>query len=111
GASYVVTEQDAATCSATAEPDDVVFALNETTFIPEGNAPVVMLFAGSVGHWEKGTFEDLAAQSTGVERLGVLRMDVDSMGEKLARGFVRRRDDGSEEDLTTISRLTNLSKS
>ncbi|MFP5214028.1 MAG: type III-A CRISPR-associated protein Cas10/Csm1, partial [Acidobacteriota bacterium] len=66
-----------------------------------------------LGKWESGRqvnengepwdFEDYAEEATGIKRLGILRMDVDNLGEILIRGlrFARResvRVNGSEKE-------------
>ena len=72
---------------------------------PGGKSPVGMWLAGaSRAQDEAGTtldFDGLAESSTGVERLAVLRMDVDSMGEILRSGL---------GDNASMSRITALSR-
>lgn len=64
-------------------PDDgrLVFKLNSTDFVADGAAGF-RFFATRTPHdgYEVRDFEQLAALSTGVERIGVLRMDVDNLG-------------------------------
>ncbi|EAX48913.1 CRISPR-associated protein, Csm1 family [Thermosinus carboxydivorans Nor1] len=48
------------------------------------------------------TFEDLAAASTGIERLAVLRADVDNLGSAFIAGFAQKH--------ATISRYATLSR-
>jgi CRISPR-associated protein Csm1 len=85
-----------------------VFAVNSTDFLNASQEAVARGFwflgrnrpedeAGAVQ-----TYEDLAKKSVGVERLGVLRMDVDNLGTLLEEGF------GPKE--ASISRLTAFSK-
>jgi len=69
----------------------------------------------AVGMWLTGTnrardevgaaldFDGLAEASEGIERLGVLRMDVDDLGEILRSGF--------PDEEASFSRITNLSRS
>jgi CRISPR-associated protein Csm1 len=85
-----------------------VFAINSTDFLADSSDGVAR------GFWFIGrnrpedeagkaqTYEHLAKKSVGVKRLGVLRMDVDSLGSLLEEGF------GREE--ASISRLTAFSK-
>lgn len=46
-----------------------------------------MLFVGDYTPKEVKTFEELAAASTGIHRLGVLRADVDNLGQAFVAGF------------------------
>lgn len=50
-------------------------------------------------------FEDLQAASTGLKRLGVLRMDVDDLGQLFAQGFTTN--DGA--NYATLARVASLS--
>lgn len=54
-----------------------------------------------------GTFEELAKQSTGIKRLGVLRADVDNLGAAFAAGFRRKNGDNR---FVTLSRTAELSR-
>ena len=59
-------------------------------------------------------YDHLAEQSQGVKWLGVLRMDVDSLGDLFRRGFKRTiKEDGKpeERDDATLSRMATLSGS
>ena len=53
------------------------------------------------------TFEELANQSTGVKRLGILRADIDNLGAAFAFGFRRKNGDNR---YVTISRTAELSR-
>jgi CRISPR-associated protein Csm1 len=56
------------------------------------------------------TFDRLQeACQSGFERLGVVRMDVDNLGETFKNGFKRKLEDGEEENIATLSRLSALS--
>lgn len=59
------------------------------------------------------TFAHLQAlsggESGGFKRLGVIRMDVDNLGDVFKNGFKRKKKDGSEENIATLSRLSALS--
>jgi CRISPR-associated protein Csm1 len=54
-------------------------------------------------HWE---FDDFASNTTGIERLGVLRMDVDNLGQLFIRGF-RWAD---KQVMGSLSRVATLSR-
>ena len=54
-------------------------------------------------------FALLEAQSTGIERLGVLRMDVDDLGRMFQEGFVLNKGTANEEKIGTLSRVAALS--
>lgn len=61
-----------------------------------------------VGDYANGdTFEDLANQSEGVKRLGILRADVDNLGSTFVFGF--HRPDGDDK-YVTLSRTASLSR-
>lgn len=60
-----------------------------------------------VGDYTSGdTFEEFARAAEGIERIGVLRADVDNLGKTFVQGF--RRPDGDER-YVTISRTSALS--
>ncbi len=68
-----------------------------------------------VGKWqkqEKGSadweFDDFAAHSQGIHRLGVLRMDVDNLGEVFIRGL--RFEQGKDKTMGSLSRIATLSR-
>lgn len=89
-----------------ADADATVFSLNDPDIDPDGEAAAGFLLAGvnraTGSRGETLTFSDLADRSHGVSRLGVLRMDVDSLGGIFATGLPQTE--------VTLSRLTNLSK-
>ncbi len=61
-----------------------------------------------IGDYATGdTFEQFAAGAEGVERLGVLRADVDNLGKAFVYGFCR---EGGEEKYVTLSRTAALSR-
>ncbi len=74
------------------------------------NAPLVRAFrpfAQIVPFKKNGeakTFDELAKQSRGIERWGVLRMDVDNLGDLFRKGFRR-----GDRDCLTLSRVAALS--
>lgn len=56
-----------------------------------------------VGNYSKGqTFDDLAKSSEGIDRIGILRADVDNLGYALTQGF--------SENYNTLSRTATLSR-
>lgn len=69
-----------------------------------------------IGRWDEEktscdwTFDDFASKSTGIERLGVLRMDVDNLGEIFTRGLRSLNKDATERPLGSLSRMTALSR-
>lgn len=56
------------------------------------------------------TFEQMAQRSKGVKRIGVLRADVDNLGQAFVNGFLRPDNDNPEKYLT-LFRTTTLSRS
>ena len=65
-----------------------------------------------VGDYKKlNTFEELADTSLGIKRLGVLRADVDNLGQAFVRGFERDFESEKNENLySTISRTATFSR-
>lgn len=57
------------------------------------------------------TFAELAQDSQGIKRIGVLRADVDSLGKAFVNGFVRADDPQNKYRYVTISRTATLSRS
>lgn len=55
----------------------------------------------------KDTFEELAEQSEGIQRIGILRADVDNLGTTFVHGFERMDD---HNHYTTLSRTAALSR-
>lgn len=56
------------------------------------------------------TFEHLAQNSQGINRIGVLRADIDNLGQAFVSGFMRKNDTEPAKYLT-ISRTATLSRS
>ena len=85
----------------------VSFRLNQAPEPSTGKAPVGMWLAGSNrARDEEGAaldFDGLVRASEGIDRLGVLRMDVDNLGEILRTGL--------PDNEASFSRITNLSRS
>jgi len=57
------------------------------------------------------TFDELAAFSRGIKRIGVLRADVDNMGTAFVNGFIREQDTENKYRYLTLSRTATLSRS
>lgn len=61
-----------------------------------------------VGDYTKGqTFKDLAEQADGVKRIGVLRADVDNLGQTFVSGFENKE---NQSKYVTLSRTATLSR-
>jgi CRISPR-associated protein Csm1 len=72
------------------------------TVVPLGNF---------VGHGGVMSFDRLVKFSKGVERLGVIRMDVDDLGKIFSEGLKPKKEEANErKDNRTISRITTLSR-
>lgn len=89
-------------------PDGVtLLAVNTVPMTFASEAAVSMTFFGrSQAVTDAGAsldFEELASGGEGVKRLGILRLDVDSLGEIFRAGF--------PDTERTLSRITNLSRS
>lgn len=59
------------------------------------------------GDWE---FSDFDERSKGIHRMGVLRLDVDNLGEIFIRGLKFPGSTGQEEEMGSLSRVTTLSR-
>ncbi|WP_161496484.1 type III-A CRISPR-associated protein Cas10/Csm1 [Clostridium thermosuccinogenes] len=57
------------------------------------------------------TFSELAQDSQGINRIAVLRADVDNLGAAFVSGFMREKDPENKYKYMTISRTTTLSRS
>ena len=57
--------------------------------------------------WE---FDDFDKHAKGIQRMGVLRLDVDNLGEIFIRGLKFRRETGSKEEMGSLSRVAALSR-
>lgn len=58
-------------------------------------------------HSDCNTFEDMAEQSKGIKRIGVLRADVDNLGRAFVAGF---NDEKNNNRYVTLSRTATLSR-
>lgn len=72
-----------------------------------GKHVTTKIWVGDYKAKEKDTFEKLADASEGIKRIGILRADVDNLGNTFVNGFNRRNGDCS---YTTLSRTATLSR-
>ncbi|WP_150047708.1 type III-A CRISPR-associated protein Cas10/Csm1 [Methylomonas rhizoryzae] len=71
-----------------------------------------------VGQWQKNKtsgnyeFDDFAEQAQGVSRMGILRMDVDNLGEVFIRGlnFGKKNAEGKQTSMGSLSRVATVSR-
>jgi CRISPR-associated protein Csm1 len=56
------------------------------------------------------SFDDFVKRCQGIHRLGVLRADVDNLGQAFISGFERNKDDKVNYEYVTLSRTSTLSK-
>jgi CRISPR-associated protein Csm1 len=71
-----------------------------------------------VGKWDRDKeeksdcreFDDFANHADGIKRLGVLRMDVDNLGEIFIRGLRFSGATGAEQEMGSLSRVAMLSR-
>jgi CRISPR-associated protein Csm1 len=63
----------------------------------------------SKGDWE---FDDFAEKAQGINRMGILRMDVDNLGEIFIRGlnFGRGKENNPSKSMGSLSRVATLSR-
>jgi CRISPR-associated protein Csm1 len=89
-----------------AGPNVTLFHLNQPPDVEGTRAPINMWLVGTNrARDEEGAaldFDGIASASEGIERLGVLRMDVDDLGEILRTGLPSGE--------ASFSRITNLSR-
>ncbi len=72
-----------------------------------GKHVTTKIWVGDYKAKDKDTFEKLAKASTGINRIGILRADVDNLGNTFVNGFNRKNGDCS---YTTLSRTASLSR-
>ncbi|RLC17223.1 MAG: type III-A CRISPR-associated protein Cas10/Csm1 [Deltaproteobacteria bacterium] len=82
-----------------------IYRLNDTDFLPEngeaaGSHVLGFKFTGGVSQSISKNFGELTNLSTGLKRLGILRMDVDNLGQIFMKGLGKR---------ASISRIAGLS--
>lgn len=69
-----------------------------------------------LGRWEQQkrshdwTFDIFAEQAVGIKRMGILRMDVDNLGEIFARGLDFLDDQRKVQSMGSLSRIATLSR-
>jgi len=75
-----------------------------------GKIPCAPLMLGSNHRFDK-EFDEIAGESNGVKRLGVLRMDVDNLGRIFSHGLQRYRHGNTKgnEKFYSLARITTLS--
>lgn len=103
----VATAADAAELLARDNPPLRVYGKNK---LHTGLRYAAKLWMGTYAAREKGrvkTFEELAKSAQGIDRLAVLRADVDNLGTAFVSGFVREGDDPGRYE--TVSRKAALS--
>ncbi len=102
---YLVAQDDASTVAANAMPEHVVLSLNEPPESWQGEAGHSIWLAGLNRATEEGEpldFDGLARRAQGIKRLGILRMDVDSLGGIFQSGLPPGE--------ATLSRMGHLSR-
>jgi CRISPR-associated protein Csm1 len=83
---------------------------------PDGNPNSYACGFRFVGKWERDKksgdwdFDNFADNAKGIERLGVLRMDVDNLGEIFIRGLRFPGVTGAEKEMGSLSRVATLSR-
>ena len=85
---------------------------------PDGNHNGYACGFRFVGKWDRDKekrsdcreFDDFANHATGIDRLGVLRMDVDNLGEIFIRGLRFPGVTGAEKEMGSLSRVATLSR-
>lgn len=83
----------------------LVWALGDVSTWPDtGVLPVARLQRYTVNRVPHETFDELQKKSTGFQRLGVLRMDVDNLGDLFKYGFGK-----PGKSIATVARLSSLS--
>jgi CRISPR-associated protein Csm1 len=86
----------------------VVWALDDLkdgqTFPTVQDVPTANMTRYTVNRIPPFTFDELQEKSDGIPRLGVLRMDVDNLGDLFSKGFGE-----DEKNLATLARISTLS--
>ncbi len=68
------------------------------------DAPTARITRYTVNRIPQETFDELQKKSDGIARLGVLRMDVDNLGDLFSKGFGE-----DEKNIATLARISTLS--
>ncbi|GBD38692.1 CRISPR-associated protein Cas10/Csm1 [bacterium HR37] len=99
GSSYAISEHpsDSETVFVINSLDPEDYKNRNSIFIPYGRYGVT------------GEFDELSELSTGVKRIGALRMDVDNLGQIFSRGLKRIRN-SQEISYQSFSRIASLSR-
>ncbi len=95
------------------EPDNVVRFYSKNTYrtdLPYSSRIWMGDFSAKTEDGNLKTFAELAEASQGIERIGVLRADVDSLGSAFLRGFVREEQENKYK-YVNITRTSALSRS
>jgi len=83
----------------------VIYRLNDMNFLPQNyhasSHAFGFKFAGGAGYESTLRFGNLAEKSTGLKRLGILRMDVDNLGQIFTKGLGKK---------ASVSRVAGLSR-
>ena len=80
--------------------------------VPKDNVSFTFSFLGnSVPQNNDGilSFEQLAEKAKGANKIGILKMDVDDLGQIFSEGFKSKTDDKISTDKISISRISTLS--
>ncbi|MBL6985161.1 MAG: type III-A CRISPR-associated protein Cas10/Csm1 [Candidatus Thioglobus sp.] len=94
-------------------PDSHLEKLNQQNCL-DGNLNGYACSVRWLGKWErdkdsgKYEFDQFAENAEGLKRLGVLRMDVDNLGQMFMRGF--KWDKQNQEEMGSLSRVATLSR-
>lgn len=84
----------------------VLWSFNDPTHWPDtGKLPSAHLLRYTVNQVPNMTFDKLAESGEGIKRLGVLRMDVDNLGNLFKSGFGSK----PSESIATVARISTLS--
>lgn len=96
------TEEDIKKAEASNDVDIYLYAKNK---VYNGTLPTTKLWVGSYSSGK--SFEQMAKEARGIDRIGILRADVDSLGHAFVAGF---NNDKNDNKYVTISRTAMLSK-
>jgi CRISPR-associated protein Csm1 len=97
-----------------AEGRNIVLNMENTDLkfsAPESSAKGYMIVGGRKPPEEGIELESLAKFSRGTKKLGILRMDVDNLGQIFKTGLVGKISNSNEQNYLTLSRISQLSSS
>lgn len=101
---YMVMETESDVLKRMKENDEIVRSYSKNKMLAGYNISTKLW----VGDYHQGnTFEELAESSVGIKRLGVLRADVDNLGQAFVHGFDR---DDSGKSVVSLSRTATFSR-